>query len=91
MAYIKHHFVLHNLILGSKWHTRRKLLTSAFHFKILEDCLPVFNRNASLLVKKLTEEAKKAQVFGLDPFIALCTLDVICGKIQFFTSIKSTL
>lgn len=63
---------------GSKWHTRRKILTPPFHFKILEDCLPVFNRNAALLVMKLMEEAKKGEVFELDPYITLCTLDVIC-------------
>ncbi|KAK4317686.1 hypothetical protein Pmani_011247 [Petrolisthes manimaculis] len=62
---------------GSKWHSRRKLLTPAFHFKILEDCLEVFDRQATLLVDRLRPRAD-GQPFDILSHIALCTLDIIC-------------
>lgn len=61
---------------GSKWHTRRKMLTPTFHFKILENFIPVFNRNAKLLTKKLTDAMKTA--VDVDSYVSLCTLDIIC-------------
>ncbi|XP_046655329.1 cytochrome P450 4c3-like [Daphnia pulicaria] len=61
---------------GSKWHKRRKLLTPAFHFKILEDFVHVFNEQSAVLVGKLSE--KVGQEFDIFPYITLCTLDVIC-------------
>ncbi|XP_066993577.2 cytochrome P450 4C1 isoform X1 [Anabrus simplex] len=62
---------------GSKWHTRRKILTSAFHFKILGDYLPVFYRNSIILVEKLKEHIEKPFI-KINSFITLCTLDIIC-------------
>ncbi|XP_068081668.1 cytochrome P450 4c3 [Anabrus simplex] len=62
---------------GMKWHTRRKILTPTFHFKILEDYLPVFNRNTAVLVKILRENMNKPFI-EINNFITLCTLDIIC-------------
>ncbi|ROT63646.1 Cytochrome P450 4C1 [Penaeus vannamei] len=42
---------------GSKWHSRRKLLTPAFHFKILEDFVDVFTSQTDTLVKRLRAKA----------------------------------
>jgi cytochrome P450 family 4 len=65
---------------GSKWHVRRKMLTPAFHFKILEDFVDIFNEQSRVLVHKLhtSPETGNPNGFNIFPFIALCTLDIIC-------------
>ncbi|KAE8752498.1 Cytochrome P450 CYP4 [Frankliniella occidentalis] len=60
---------------GKKWHTRRKLLTPTFHFRILDQFVEVFNRCGELFVKKLLEQKEAVNVHEL---ITLCTLDIIC-------------
>ncbi|KAF4517616.1 hypothetical protein B566_EDAN002847, partial [Ephemera danica] len=42
---------------GAKWHSRRKLLTPAFHFSILEQFIPVFCDKTRILVEKLRTAA----------------------------------
>lgn len=65
-----------------KWHFRRKILTPAFHFRILNDFLPIINEEASKLVKKLNQpkylECHKSLGFDITPLVTLCTLDTIC-------------
>ncbi|XP_046463628.1 cytochrome P450 4C1-like isoform X3 [Daphnia pulex] len=61
---------------GAKWHQRRKLLTPTFHFQILEGFVHVINEQSAVLIDKLSE--KVDQNFDIYPFIALCTLDIIC-------------
>ncbi|XP_063612530.1 cytochrome P450 4c3-like [Penaeus indicus] len=62
---------------GTKWHSRRKLLTPAFHFKILEDFVEVFNQQSSCMVQRLQKKAD-GKTFDVFPYITLCALDVIC-------------
>ena len=38
---------------GSKWKTRRRLITPTFHFRILNDFIQVFEEQAAILVKHL--------------------------------------
>src|SRR5437867_2511399 len=47
----------HGLITSpqGKWRRRRKILTPAFHFRILNDFLPVINEQANVLVRKIAE------------------------------------
>lgn len=66
-------------ITGAKYHQRRKLLTPTFHFQILEGFT---NEQCAVLVDKLSE--KVDQNFDIYPFIALCTLDIICGNHTFY-------
>lgn len=61
---------------GAKWHSRRKLLTPAFHFKILEEFVPIFNEQSEILVKKIESVKDCDDLFQL---ITLCTLDIICA------------
>lgn len=39
----------------NKWRFRRKILTPAFHFRILNDFLPIMNKEATKLVLKLNQ------------------------------------
>lgn len=61
---------------GAKWKAHRKILTPAFHFRILQDFLPIINENAIILVKKL--HRLSSQELEISSIITLCTLDVIC-------------
>lgn len=67
------------MFLAKKWKTQRKILTPAFHFKILESYTDVFNTNATIMMD-LLEENKGKEKFNILPFIDNCTLDIICGK-----------
>lgn len=65
----------------SKWKVRRKILTPAFHFRILQDFLPVMNEQSCTLMKKIDKICSQG---GANPYpnllqlITLCTLDTIC-------------
>lgn len=62
---------------GKKWHDHRKMLTPAFHFKILEQFIEVFDQQGNIFVEKLRNECHK-EVVDILPFVTLMTLDVIC-------------
>lgn len=62
---------------GKKWHSRRKILTPAFHFNILEQFVSVFDRQSQILVENL-QKHNDGKVFDIHPYITLMTLDVIC-------------
>nr|CAH0113094.1 unnamed protein product [Daphnia galeata] len=64
---------------GSKWSTRRKLLTPTFHFKILGDFIHIFNEQSQVLIQQLNAALlTKKDGFDIYPFITRCTLDIIC-------------
>uniref|UniRef100_A0A1A9WU68 Cytochrome P450 n=1 Tax=Glossina brevipalpis TaxID=37001 RepID=A0A1A9WU68_9MUSC len=62
---------------GRKWHSRRKILTPAFHFKILDDFIDVFNEQSLILTRKLEHEVG-SEAFNIFPYVTLCTLDIVC-------------
>ncbi|KAI4465949.1 cytochrome p450 family 4 [Holotrichia oblita] len=62
---------------GNKWRKHRKIITPAFHFQILEEFIDVFNSASDVLVEKLNAAPNKASI-DIYPFIARCTLDIIC-------------
>ncbi|KAK9505905.1 hypothetical protein O3M35_009872 [Rhynocoris fuscipes] len=68
---------------GDKWHQRRKLLTPAFHFRILEDNMQSLNKHARQLIKNMLKQEGKA--FVADQLVTLCTLDVICETAMGFS------
>ena len=70
------------------------MLTPTFHFKILEDFLDIFNKQSQVLVQKLAEAHNEMKDLNRDridifPYVARCTLDIICGNTIFF-NVKST-
>ncbi|CAH1100868.1 unnamed protein product [Psylliodes chrysocephalus] len=40
---------------GAKWHKRRKILTPAFHFNILQEFIEILNRETQILVENLSK------------------------------------
>ncbi|KAG8226955.1 hypothetical protein J437_LFUL009506, partial [Ladona fulva] len=63
---------------GEKWFYHRKMLTPAFHFKILEEFVPVFAENSAALAGRLSTEALTGKPFDIVPIVSQCTLDIIC-------------
>ncbi|CAG9771677.1 unnamed protein product [Ceutorhynchus assimilis] len=63
---------------GPKWKKRRKVITPAFHFSILEQFVDIFESNLDILIKKLENEAVGKPKTDLVPYITTCTLDNIC-------------
>ncbi|XP_055606346.1 cytochrome P450 4d2-like [Uranotaenia lowii] len=62
--------------IGKKWAQRRRIITPAFHFKILEEFLGIFDQRTTDLVQKLKEQEGKGD-FNLYEYVTLCTLDII--------------
>ncbi|XP_046382306.1 uncharacterized protein LOC124153250 [Ischnura elegans] len=63
---------------GEKWFSHRKFLTPAFHFKILEEFVPMFVDRSAELARKLAAKAESGEPFDVVPVISQCTLEVIC-------------
>jgi len=61
---------------GAKWHKHRKLLTPAFHFRILEDFLHTMNNHTQTLVDKLSDTV--GQTVDIYNMMTHCALDIIC-------------
>ncbi|KAH8281272.1 hypothetical protein KR018_006165, partial [Drosophila ironensis] len=65
---------------GRKWHKRRKIITPAFHFKILDQFVDVFEKGSRDLLRNLEKDRlKQGNVgFNLYDWLNLCTMDTIC-------------
>lgn len=64
---------------AEKWRNRRKVLEPAFHLKIIEKSIDVFDRLASTVVDQFVENGpnKSLEIFNI---IQRYALDVICGE-----------
>ncbi|TMW42173.1 hypothetical protein DOY81_012746, partial [Sarcophaga bullata] len=59
-----------------KWHARRKMLTPAFHFNILNQFEEIFKEESQKFIKDL--ENLDTDVLSLDEIIPKLTLNVVC-------------
>lgn len=62
---------------GEKWHKRRKIITPAFHFTILEQFVEIFDRQSQILVSRLSL-LSDGHVVDIHPFVSQMALDVVC-------------
>ena len=58
------------------------MITPTFHFEILNDFLQVMNIHAQTLVEVLQELSNKKEPAEVFRIMGLCTLDVICGRLD---------
>lgn len=59
----------------SIWKKRRKALTPAFHFRILDEYVPIMNRRAAMLTEKLGDLSR--DYFDLLPVMRLTTFAIL--------------
>lgn len=64
---------------GQKWHSRRKIITPAFHFKILQQFVDVFNQQNRVFIDKIRNREKCDEAFDIYSDVTLMSLDII-GK-----------
>lgn len=72
-------------ILGEKWQNRRKILTPAFHFNVLQKYYPIVAENNLRLLEYLKKTDGKT--FDIHPVMSEFTLHTICGKNMLFNII----
>ena len=69
---------------GASWKARRRLLTPAFHFQILNTFFDVFNEQSWHLVDQLSQQARRqpGQPLDIAPVVTNAALRIICGQLD---------
>lgn len=60
---------------GEPWRNRRKAITPAFHFRILDDYIPIMNKRGERLMKKVA--SMNGEFFNVLPISRAATLGVL--------------
>lgn len=64
---------------GQKWHVRRKMLTPAFHFNILQKFALIFNEESAKVVNQIGQQVDTGEtVLDISKLCCRLTLNVIC-------------
>ncbi|KXJ70559.1 hypothetical protein RP20_CCG023150 [Aedes albopictus] len=63
--------------IGEKWFQRRRIITPTFHFKILEQFVTVFNREAETMVDLMRKHVGGKE-FDVYSYVTLMALDSVC-------------
>lgn len=63
------------MIEKGKWRSRRKILTPAFHFRVLDDYAPIMNHRARQMVSRL--DAMGTDFFDVLPIIRLAAFGIL--------------
>ncbi|XP_066143724.1 cytochrome P450 4d2-like [Euwallacea fornicatus] len=63
---------------GSKWKQRRRIITPAFHFAILDQFVQIFDKDTDILMDKLQGIAVNKATVNIYEYVTLCALDSIC-------------
>ena len=71
------------IILGSLWKHRRRILTPAFHFSILQKYMQSLLEHSEKMVESLKHE-KGILIKDLELWVTDFTLNVICGENENF-------
>ncbi|CAN7996058.1 unnamed protein product [Ixodes hexagonus] len=71
---------------GSKWKARRRMLTPAFHFRILDDFVSAINEHTRHMVKKIRQLSEQDEWIDVVPLAASTTLDVLLETIMGITT-----
>lgn len=66
---------------GPKWKSRRRMLTPAFHFKILEDFVAPMNKMARKTAARIADRVNEPWI-DVVPMAAACALDVLLETIM---------
>ncbi|XP_046640760.1 cytochrome P450 4c3-like [Daphnia pulicaria] len=69
------------LTTGSRWRNRRRLLTPAFHFQILNSFVDVFNEKSADCAREFTKAIEAhgdENEIDIFPMMTQCALDIIC-------------
>lgn len=64
---------------AKKWYGRRKIITPAFHFRILDQYLAVFEKHGKIFMNKLAQYSP-TDAIDMESLVSLYTLDVVSGK-----------
>lgn len=71
----------HNILTatGESWRFKRRMMTPAFHFRVLSDYLSTFNNNSTLLVERVEKLTAKEPAEPIPAFRLTqnCALDII--------------